>query len=170
MSLLAKDSNYRRHLAYFVVVQSSLSLILLWIGSTPWRTTLTEVITEDLGTTIVETGSDVVPLVSVNAVVSLAAVLGVIATRTWGRRVIGTLAALVALISFVSILTVQTEGLVGWLITSGALSLGLVVTNSLAAVRGARWPSLGRKYERQGIQETTDPWSALDRGIDPTLD
>lgn len=160
-----------REFTVFIAAQIALGAASWWASSQSWRTTLTEVIAEDLGTTLIESGAIIVPFLSVNAVVSLVGVLGIIATRTWGRRVIGAVAAAISVATLVSLLSINSEGLAGWIAFSSALAVGLIVTNTWAVFRGAGWPMLGRKYERQTReQEPTDPWSALDRGIDPTLD
>lgn len=161
----------RQEFTVFIVVQLALGAVSWWVGSQAWRTKLTEVIAEDLGTTVIESGSTIAPMVSVNAVVSIVAVLGVIATRVWGRRLIGGLAAIVSLATLVSILSANSEGILWWIGSSAALALGLILTNGWAAIRGSHWPMLGRKYERDsGEQAPTDPWKALDQGIDPTVD
>lgn len=81
------------------------------------------------------------------------------------------LAAAVSVIAVVSLLTADVTGIVVWIAMSVGLAAALVLTNVWAVARGSRWPILGRKYERESAnQEPSDPWKALDQGIDPTLD
>ena len=85
--------------------------------------------------------------------VGLAAVPGVIATRTLGRRLIAVLLVITAVAA-----TVQF----------GAVLAGIVMVLGAAglAIYAARWPILGSRYERKPAD---DPWAQLDRGEDPTL-
>lgn len=161
----------QREFTLFIIVQISLGALTWWVASREWRVSLTETITENLGTTIIESGTQITPFLSANGVVSVVAVLGIIATGTWGRRIIGALAAVISVCALVSVLSTDFTGITRWIAVSSILTIGLIVTNMWAAVRGSRWPMLGRKYERdRADQEPTDPWKALDQGIDPTLD
>ena len=53
-----------------------------------------------------------------------------------------------------------------WICVLGGLLI--IAGGVLAVVHGAAWPAMGSRYER--APATLDPWSALDQGIDPTLD
>ena len=53
-----------------------------------------------------------------------------------------------------------------WICVLGGLLI--IAGGVLAALHGRSWPALGTRYERGPV--TLDPWSALDQGIDPTLD
>lgn len=161
----------QREFAVFICAQIGLGALTWWVSSQAWRVSLTEAISEDLGTTVTESGSQIAPILSVNGVVSIVAVLGIIATKTWGRRVIGILAAIVSAITVVSLIGANSAGIGFWIAISVGLAVGLVLTNLWAVARGSNWPILGRKYERQSLDHhPTDPWKALDQGIDPTLD
>lgn len=162
---------HQREFTIFIIAQIALGALTWWVASQVWRVSLTEAISEDLGTTVIESGSQIAPILSINGVVSIVAVLGIIATKTWGRRIIGVLAAAVSVIAVVSLLTADVTGIVVWIAMSVGLAAALVLTNVWAVARGSRWPILGRKYERESAnQEPSDPWKALDQGIDPTLD
>ena len=164
------STNLRRQYIFFIVAQAALAGALLWAGSMTWRSTVVDPLTENLGILSSETGSQIIPWISVSAVISLIAVLGVVATSSWGRRVIGVCAAFAAASLGVSVLLTDYQGIIGWVALVSVLSLGLIATNALAVVRGPSWPRLGRKYERSSADSLPrDPWSALDQGIDPTL-
>lgn len=155
----------------FIFTQIGLGVATWWVASQAWRASLTEAISDDLGTTVIESGSQIAPILSVNGVVSIVAVLGIIATKKWGRRVIGILSATVSVIAVVVLIGSDSAGIGFWISISVGLAAGLVLTNIWAVARSSCWPVLGRKYERQSPdQNLTDPWKALDQGIDPTLD
>jgi hypothetical protein len=167
--------NPRREFLLYLLAQFTISLGIFWLANASWQTTLTDTITENLGTTIRMSGTDFVPLLSISAIVSIIALLGVIATGLVGRRIIGITSTAIALAAFVSVFFVQGEGVFGWLAVAGVLLFGLIVTNTFEVVRCPAWPQLGGKYERNSLarsQEETarDPWKSLDNGIDPTLD
>lgn len=167
--------NPRREYVAYLIGQLLLALGVLWLANATWRVTLTETISQGLGTTIQESGADFVPFLSISAVVSIIALLGVVATGIIGRRVIGVVSALISLMAFISLFFVASEGIFVWLAVSGAFLIGLVATNVFAVVKCSRWPQLGGKYDRDSparprADAAHDPWKSLDNGIDPTLD
>jgi len=88
------------------------------------------------------------------AFVAVAGGVAVLATRTWGRPVVG-----VALV-LSGVAAAFSAG--GW--PGGAV---LALTGAYVAVKGRGWPVLGARYDAP--QRREDPWAALDRGEDPTL-
>jgi hypothetical protein len=88
---------------------------------------------------------------------ALAAVAGVVATRTWGRRIVG------GVVTAAAVLCLVGTGLAPITIAV----LGCVLTGLLTVVRGPRWPTMGGRYEREPLAKS--PWQALDAGEDPTL-
>jgi uncharacterized membrane protein (TIGR02234 family) len=124
--------------------------------------------------------------------VSLAAVGGVIATRSWGRSFVGAVAFLAGAAAGVGALTfwLTRESLIAaalqggevigvednpWWIIACVGGLAVMVTGALTLLRGRSWPALGRKYERSGQttappSSATEMWDALNRGEDPTRD
>lgn len=88
---------------------------------------------------------------------ALAAVAGVVATRTWGRRVVG------AVVAVAGVLAIIGSGLQP--ITLAAL--GCVLTGVLTVILGPGWPTMGGRYERAPSDRSV--WQALDAGEDPTL-
>jgi hypothetical protein len=99
---------------------------------------------------------------------ALAAVGGVLATRRFGRRLVGVVTVLVG------VLVVVTGG--AWSVVTGGLLL--VLAGAGTAWRATRWPSMSGRYDAgaaaasaAGVdpaRRSHDLWDALDRGEDPT--
>lgn len=87
----------------------------------------------------------------------VAAIPGVVATRTWGRRVIGGLVVVTSIVALVSASSLPARG----------LAVGCLVIGVIVMVVGPRWPSMGTRYERS--RSNTSAWQVLDSGGDPTL-
>ena len=89
------------------------------------------------------------------ALVAGAGVVGILATKTWGRVPVGVALAGVG----VAVLLTGS-----W---PGAL---LAVTGVYIALYGRGWRALGARYESPAARPRTeaDVWDALDRGEDPT--
>lgn len=106
---------------------------------------------------------------------SVAVVLGIVATRGWGRVIAAAilfLAGLAAVGVGISLLVTDSAStsVVG---LSGGLLLAAV--SAWAMVRGRGWPAMGQRYDRSSGPTTTTTsrraaWDALDRGQDPTDD
>ena len=102
---------------------------------------------------------------------ALAVVLGVVATRGWGRTVVGALIAAAGLASMVMCLLGSIPGspLLG--AVSGAL---LALGGAWTAVAGRSWPAMGARYDAgrpaSRRARSLSAWEAQDRGIDPTED
>jgi uncharacterized membrane protein (TIGR02234 family) len=123
-------------------------------------------------------GRDVVPWAAAMAFVGLAGGVALLATRRFGRLLVGALVALAGAI-------MVAGGVAGWLTTGesfqrvdvsplwpAVMVLGGVcalVAGGLAVVRGRQWAAMGAKYEAPGSAAgPSDAWDALDRGEDPT--
>lgn len=153
--------------------------------------------------TTVITGTEAAPLVPAAALVLLAAAGALLAVRGLGRLAVGLVMVLAGaglawasgrVLGGKDVVTTQlqafgvpVEDLVtdvspGWpvaVVVAGALG---IAAGLLTAVRGRRWPAMGRRYERSGDpgsdarpapaptdeQQATAAWAALDRGEDPT--
>ncbi|MGH8773634.1 MAG: Trp biosynthesis-associated membrane protein [Jiangellaceae bacterium] len=147
-------------------------------------------------------GRDLFPFGQAVALLGLAAVVAIPATRRGGRRVIGTVLALAGLGTVlgayglalelpsrvahwlepapeVASVVSEASAVEGAAVTTGVGGLLIAAAGVAVAVRGPRWPGMGRRYEReptrpasphQTSQRTTsrDAWDALDRGDDPT--
>ncbi len=139
------------------------------------------------------TGGQLVPLGAALGWLALAGAAGLLATRTWGRRVVGTVVVLAGGGAGASALAfaltgatlvdsaLAAQGQSGaqslsrypWWIAAMAGGLAVVIGGALAVVRGPAWPGLSRRYERRPDQASgpvggVAAWDALDRGEDPT--
>ncbi len=157
--------------AAFIVIQLVLAGILFWSGSTTW---IDESSDPELGGLVVGVaaeGAQIIPLIPVSSVIAICAILGVIATGAWGRRVIGIATAGVAFATVVVALRTDIGGVSGWIYLVVVLSFGLILNSMSAAFVGPRWPQMGKKYRRDAPPDPqSDPWKALDKGIDPTIE
>jgi len=142
-------------------------------------------------------GADAAALVVPLAVLGLAGAVGLLATRGWFRRVLGGLLALAGLGIVVQsgrVLADPRAAVAGVLRrqsidAAGAAAAGydvvavwpllaalggvLVIVGGVLAVVGSRdWPAMGTRFEApartSGPGRPVDPWTALDRGEDPT--
>ena len=120
------------------------------------------------------------------ALLGLAAVAALPATRTWGRQVVGALVALAgvglvvvvvrALVDPAGVAPVAAdvpagEGLGPWPYAALVGGLLLAASGGLVLVRGRRWVAMGARYEAPAAEAPLsegDTWAALDRGEDPT--
>ncbi len=157
---------YRRALVLLAV-----GAALLFLGyAQVWASAV--VLQEGLPSLVVELkGREIQPAGSASAILALAGIAGLVATRRFGRAVTGVLLILEGLLALVGALwfgtgagnradvvrlvsekagiDVEAELSVRpwWLVVAlgGVL---LVVVGALAAVRGGTWPVMGRRYER----------------------
>lgn len=150
--------------------------------------------------TVAIEGSELVPGVRALALVGLAGVVALLATRRAGRVLVGGLlavcgAGVVALVvrlqtrldeaviesaparAVVAVVLDDSADATGWLAVCLVGGLVLAAAGALAVVRGPRWAALSRRYEPPAAR--ADPaadsgeraaWEALDRGEDPTRD
>jgi len=135
------------------------------------------------------TGHEVAGAGATLALVILAGVVVLPATRGLGRRIAGVVVALAGLgVSYLAVLTIvlttdQLDVPEASTYTDGratawpwiALVAGVVAlaTGVFAAVASAGWPAMGRRYEsagsaRRGPATETSMWDSLDEGDDPT--
>ncbi len=121
-------------------------------------------------------GSNLAPLAVAAAWVALAAVLAVLATKSWGRVAVGVVViAAGVLIIFSSVSGgIDSNSNLWWVLAvAGGVAIGCA--GGAILLRGRRWPGLGRRYEApEGSRATPSrqvtPWDAIDHGQDPTLD
>jgi hypothetical protein len=137
-------------------------------------------------------GRDLLPAAAMSGWLSLAAVAGVIATRSWGRAVVAAIALLAGVagaagaVAFAvapawlidgaasRVLGVDTQvssaSRPGWVLAVIA-GLSVITASSWTLARGRRWPTLGSRYERRAPNaRTVSDWEAQDLGRDPTDD
>jgi Tryptophan-associated transmembrane protein (Trp_oprn_chp) len=141
------------------------------------------------------TGLELLPVAQTVAILALVATIGIWLTRGWGRRLLGTVLAAAGLAiagsSYALARDLPTR-VTDWAGETGFVALGadadpsralwntvagllICVAGGWIAVRGSRWPTLGRRYERGPNRRTAaepltsqQSWDALDRREDPT--
>ena len=184
----------RRAYASALVLLAAGGLALLFAFGLTWGTAQIPVIA-GAGDTVREqafSGRDLFPGAAMAGWVALAAVAGIVATRSWGRTVVAVVAGLAGLLTVVvsvgfalspsRAIDATVAQLVGpgsnavmastpaWLV--GALGgIVVLVAAGWTATRGRGWPTLGARYERHPRGErSVSPWDAQDLGRDPTDD
>jgi hypothetical protein len=164
------------------------SLLVLLATSRPW---VTLTLDADLGvSTAAVPGAALAPLAVAAGVVALAGTLAALVSRAFGRRVVGALVLLVSAAAVVQTvpvaLAVDARGRAWWAVEVGSAAsdatavlapvwpvltlVGLLACAAgglLVLVRAGGWSGLSSRYEAAPAA-TTDPWTALDRGEDPT--
>lgn len=142
-------------------------------------------------------GADLVPVTEAAGWLGLAAVVAIHASRGVGRAIVGGLLVVagLAVAGWAGRYAVDMDpavdaaepagtgdAAVTLVSTAPAAAGGTVIAGVLiaaagvlTALRGRRWPAMGRKYERTGGTDSGrdasgpgDAWAALDRGDDPT--
>lgn len=113
------------------------------------------------------TGRLLYPYAGFIGVVALAAVAGILATKKYGRIVIGVLLAILAGSAVVQLVT--DSGFIGWAIVAELALAVIAIAGVLTVLRGGSWPMFGGKYERTKPKEQESAWELLDRGEDPTV-
>jgi len=107
------------------------------------------------------------------ALAGLTAVGALLASRRWGRIVVGVLLLAVGLGAVAVALVGGRASAWSYVALLGGLLLAL--GGALAAVRGRRWAALSGRYDAPAAREERPvarpevaAWDALDRGEDPT--
>ena len=148
--------------------------------------------------TVSLSGRDLTPLVAGLGIVGLAGVVGLLATRRWGRLAVAAVVALSGLGVLAASLTrlaapgpaeardlladsgraagaaaVTAVGHPGWPLLAAAGGLLLALGGLATLVRSRAWPTMSARYETPAARTDrprTDAavWDALDRGDDPT--
>ena len=122
--------------------------------------------------TITSTGRELAPAANAAGWAALAGVLAVIATKSWGRAIIGVILAVAGLVTLIASICARPESSLWWL--AAAVGGILVMASGLnVAIHGRSWPGLSRRYETAGPagaspRKPLTPWEAMDRGQDPT--
>jgi hypothetical protein len=159
------------------------ALLLVAYGLT-WATAEVPLITGAADTVRTQqySGRDLMPAAAMSGWLSLAAVAGIVATRSWGRQAVGLVALVAGLVgALAAVMFVVdpgrfTEGAAslqvgpGWLVAVVA-GLGVTVAAAMAVFHGRQWPTMGVRYERRTpTARVTSEWEAQDLGQDPTDD
>lgn len=184
----------RRPYATALLVLGVGSLVLLWSYGLTWSTAEVPLLAGAADTTRIRelTGRDLFPGAAMAGWVSLAAVAGIVATRSWGRTIVAAIGVLAGVIgagaavafalspgSFADATigldlgvdtSVASAPVAGWAVAvlGGA---AVVIASGATLVRGRQWPSLGSRFERRSRStRAVSPWDAQDMGQDPTDD
>ena len=133
---------------------------------------------DDVTRAVEQTGRDLYPGSAMAGWVALAAVLGIVATRSWGRLVVGVIAALQgvgALLGPVRLLASGEPRTGAWWVAAAAGGALVIGAGAWTIRSGRSWPSMGARYDRQAGDGAPRPrpvsdWEAQDAGRDPTDD
>ena len=97
--------------------------------------------------------------------------VGVLATRNFGRRMIAVIGVVAATVAMWSIPQMTEPDIKNWQVASAVLVIILFLSNGAALIASSTWPSMGTRYQRNESRDSAvDVWGSLDRGVDPTLD
>lgn len=186
----AADRRGRRELALACGLTAIGGLLMLVAAGRPWASA---VITQQPlpPRRLAVTGADLSGGVRAVALVGLAGVAALVALRRRGRAVVGLLLALAGIAAVYAFglaapdgvrrspavaaqrdtgAQVSVSGRTGWPYVYLAGGIAVSVAGGLTLVRGRSWPGLGGRYEGPAARPgPVDPWTALDRGEDPTL-
>lgn len=190
----ATPADTRRAYATALLTLAAGSLVLLWSYGLTWSTAEVPLLAGAADTTRIRelTGRDLFPGPAMAGWVSLAAVAGIVATRSWGRTivaaigvvagVVGAGAAVAFAVSPGSVVdaavglelgvatSVASAAVAGWAVAVLG-GVAVVVASGWTLVRGRRWPTLGSRYERRSRStRAVSTWDAQDLGQDPTDD
>jgi hypothetical protein len=184
----------RRSYATALLALAAGGVVLLWAYGLTWGTAEVPLLSGAADTTRTQelSGRDLFPGAAMAGWVALAAVAGIVATRSWGRilvAVVGLLAGVAGAGVAVAFglapepaidaavaagvgggASAASQAVAGW---AAAVVGGVVViaASVWTLVRGRRWPTLGTRYERRSRSERSlSPWDAQDMGQDPTDD
>ena len=181
----------RRTYGLALVVLALGGAVMLWASSATWAQAQVPLAGLESGAmrVLLLSGRDLTPLASVMGVVAWAGLLGLIATRGWGRTLVGVIVAAAGVVAVGGCVAfalspsgridqvasadagsaVHVEAAwTGWWIVGCIGGLLILAVGAAAVMRGRTWPTMGTKYERSAA--VRDPWAQLDAGQDPTLD
>ena len=193
----------REYVLSVVLIAAGAGLMLLGYGRTWVSATTAQAGLPSLTVTL--TGGDLQPLGAALPLVALAGVAGVVATRRVGRWVAGAVLVIAGAVgamlplrfgltwsssqgdgATVDRLVAEKVGVAvsgvpstatAWWVVASLGGLLVAVGGLLALLHGARWPAMGRRYERTpaagsapAAPVTASAWDQLDQGVDPTLD
>jgi hypothetical protein len=184
----------RRPYATALVVLTVGSLVLLWSYGLTWGTAEVPLLAGAADTTRLRelTGRDLFPGAAMAGWVSLAAVAGIVATRSVGRTIVAAIGLLAGAVgagaavafalspgSFVDATvgldlgvdtSVASTVVAGWVVAVVG-GMAVVIAGGWTLARGRQWPTLGSRYERRSNSaRAVSTWDAQDMGQDPTDD
>ena len=148
--------------------------MVLLAGSRAWVTTRVGAAPPLPGRSVALTGTTLVPGARALALVGLAAVAALPATRRWGRLTVGVLLVLAGsgiVVVVARELAESAAALGGWPYVTILGGLLLATAGGLAILRGRRWAAMGDRYESPAAPRAggdASLWDSIDRGEDPT--
>ena len=159
-------------------------LVLLAVSRT-WVSTELTALAPLPSRTVRLSGAALVPGAQALGLLGLASVAALLATRSWGRQLVGALVVLTGVGVGVAVVRALADpaqavrraatsdlatGLGLWPYVTVLGAALLTVSGAWVLLRGRRWAGLASRYDgaRVTAQRDTDPWTALDRGEDPT--
>ncbi len=138
------------------------------------------------------TGQSLFPGAAALGWACLAGVAGILATRSWGRVIVGVVVAVAGVVAAFasarfamdssSAVDSAASALVGSPVTaSGSITawwaiamiggICAALAGAWTVLRGREWPTMGSRYERTPRRAAAvSPWDAQDKGEDPTDD
>ena len=179
----------RRGLVVAILLCLAGSALVLLATSRPWLTHAYLPSPPLPGRRLVVTGTELMPGARALALLGLAGVAALPASRSWARAVVGAVLALAGGGVVVLVARVLADRLAALESTDafragesfyGTPDLGawpyiallggllLLAAGLLAAVRGRSWTALGARYDAPTAPKEPSLWDALDRGDDPT--
>jgi len=189
------SGTHRTYRITLILLALGAGALFLGYGRTWSTTTVTE---PGLPSLVVQlSGRDVQPVGAATAIVALAAIAGLVATKRLGRILSGGILVAVGLVDLflalrfaagdrTSIVAAVSEK-VGqdldparvaadtstamWWAIAGLGGLCLLVAGVMALTASRGWPTLGSRYERGEVTKVrqVSAWDQLDEGIDPTI-
>ena len=178
----------RRGLVVAVLLCLAGAALLLLATSRTWLSVTSAAVPPLPARTVTVEGAMLAPGVRALALLGLAGVAALPATRAWGRLAVGALLALAGGLAGVLVvrvladppgaidaadvhLTGELPGLGGWPYVGLLGAALLLAAGVLTVVRGRTWSALGSTYDAPtapAAAKEPSAWDALDRGVDPT--
>ncbi|MCW2498719.1 MAG: hypothetical protein JWN87_395 [Frankiales bacterium] len=185
--------NARRELRLVVVLLLVGAAVTLFAAARPWGAAVVDQGARLPVRTVQVTGEDLAPGLRALGLVALAGVVALVATRAWGRLLVGALVlacgvGVVALAvtgtggaairahlpAGVDARTVSSVTTTAWWVLAGLGGAVVGVAGGLVLWRGRRWATLSSAHQTPAARAPEPPatdkavWDALDRGEDPT--
>jgi Tryptophan-associated transmembrane protein (Trp_oprn_chp) len=178
----------RRELGAVLVTLGLASAVLLLAAGRTWVRTAAD--TGRLEAARSQSGSSLAPGLPALALVGLAGVVAVLATRGRLRQAVGVVVALAGLGALALAVAAPPDDAdaTGWRWVAVVAAAVVALTGVVVAVRGAGWPTMSGRYDAPAAVAASDPaappagpaapaagpaadrslWDAIERGDDPT--
>ncbi len=177
----------RRELVLAVLACTAGAALLLYAASRTWATEVAARPAPLRPVRTEHTGAGLVPALPALGLVALAGAGALVATRRYGRLLVGLALVLLGVAAaagsgygLTRLDRYAEHGGPAWPLLALVGGLVVVAAGLLAVVRGRDWPTMGGRYERAGTRskapagasgpdDAAGTWDALDRGEDPTV-